>query len=257
MLPAVLELLAAAEKIFKQFGVEFYLVGALARDIHLAANPAFMPQRKTKDIDIAILISDEDQFYAIKEAMVNSGDFSAHETETVKLIYKQSIEIDLLPFGGIENEQREALLHKPRLFVMDVPGFLEAYIDIEEFKLENNVKLKVCSLEAIILLKIIANDNNPGRTKDITDIEHIISVYFDLNDEKIYQERGDVLDLYDTNDNDYLKLVSARIIGRHIGNLLTNSVDLHRRVIAILRRKNSIPYRYAIEEGMIDTIITI
>jgi predicted nucleotidyltransferase len=53
MLPAVLELLAAAEKIFKQFGVEFYLVGALARDIHLAANPAFMPQRKIKDIDIA------------------------------------------------------------------------------------------------------------------------------------------------------------------------------------------------------------
>ncbi|SEV91619.1 Predicted nucleotidyltransferase [Chitinophaga sp. YR573] len=253
ILPAVLELLAAAEKIFKQFGVEFYLVGALARDIHLSVNPTFMPQRKTKDVDIAILISDEDQFYAIKEAMVNGGDFSVHETEAIKLIYKQSIEIDLLPFGGIENELRETLLHKPRLFVIDVPGFMEAFIDIEEFEFENNIKLKVCSLEAIILLKIIANDDNPRRTKDITDIEHIISVYFDLNDEKIYQEELDVLDLYDTNDNDYLKLVSARIIGRYIGNLLTNSIALYERIIYILRRKTSIPYRHAIQEGMLDS----
>jgi predicted nucleotidyltransferase len=147
ILPAVLGLLAAAEKIFKQFGVEFYLVGALARDIHLSANPAFMPQRKTKDVDIAILLSDEDQFYAIKEAMVNSGDFSVHETEAIKLIYKQSIEIDLLPFGGIENELRETFLHKPRLFVMNVPGFMEAFIDLDLYDTNDNDYLKLVRCE--------------------------------------------------------------------------------------------------------------
>lgn len=189
--------------------------------------------------------------------MINSGDFSAHETETIKLIYKQSIEIDLLPFGGIENKSRETHLHKPRLFVMDVPGFQEAYVDIEEFRLENNIKLKVCSLEALVLLKLIAYDDNPGRTKDITDIEHIISVYFDLNADKIYSDQLQVLDLYDTNDNDYLKLVSARIIGRHIGGLLINSIDLCKRVVGILHRKTSSPFYYAIEEGIIDITSSI
>jgi len=254
MLPIVLELLTTAEKIFKQFGVEFYLVGALARDIHLSANPALAPQRKTKDVDIAILVSNEDQFYAIKEAMTNSGDFLPHDTETIKLIYKHSIEIDLLPFGEIENELRETQLHKPRLFVIDVPGFSEAYVDIEEFELGNNVKLKVCSLEALVLLKIIANDNKPERTKDITDIEHIISVYFDLYDEIIYQEKSDVLDIYDTNDNNYLKLVSARIIGHHIGDILTNSVALRYHVIEILRKRATIPYYHEIEDGILDSM---
>jgi hypothetical protein len=93
--------------------------------------------------------------------------------------------------------------------------------------------------------------------RKIKDIDIAFQFILILMMKKSTRKGGDVLDLYDTNDNDYLKLVSARIIGRHIGNLLTNSVDLHRRVIAILRRKNSIPYRYAIEEGMIDIIITI
>ena len=252
ILPAVLEVLAATEKIFKQFGIDFYLVGALARDLHLSVKPAFTPQRKTRDIDIAILIADESLFHAIKDALINSGDFSAHETETIKLIYKHSIEVDLLPFGGIENDLRETHLHKPRLFIMDVPGLQEAYVDIEEIELDNNIRLKVCSLEALVLLKIIANDDNPARTKDLTDIEHIVSVYFDLNADKIYTDQLDIMDLYDTHDNDYLKLVSSRTIGRHIGSLLINSVELCKRVVGILRRKTSAPFYHAIEDGIVD-----
>lgn len=109
-------------------------------------------------------------------------------------------------------------------------------------------------MDSLVLLKIIANDNKPERTKDITDIAHIISVYFDLHDEIIYQEKSNVLDLYDTNDNDYLKLVSARIIGHHIGGILTDSFALRNHVIEILRKRAPIPYYHEIEDGILDSM---
>jgi predicted nucleotidyltransferase len=96
---AVLEALAALQPVLKQFNIDFYLVGAVARDIRLSSNPAWTPKRKTNDVDIAVMIADEGQFYDIKNALIQTGHFSAHETEAVKLFYKQAIEIDLMPFG--------------------------------------------------------------------------------------------------------------------------------------------------------------
>jgi predicted nucleotidyltransferase len=48
------------------------------------------------------MIADEGQFYTIKDALLQTGAFTAHETEAIKLCYKHAIEIDLMPFGDIE-----------------------------------------------------------------------------------------------------------------------------------------------------------
>ena len=108
----------------------------------------------------------EGQFYAIKEALLQTGVFTAHETEAIKLFYKQAIEFDLMPFGEIENENRKIRIYKPQLFVMDVPGFKEVFPSAEEIEISNSSRLKVCSLEGLVLLKLIAYDDNrlkPGR----------------------------------------------------------------------------------------------
>src|SRR5260221_4996748 len=108
--PAVLAMLTEFENVLKEFGTDFYLVGAVARDIRLAGNPDFAPTRRTKDIDIALLIADEEQFYKVKAALLATGNFMAHPTEAIKLFYKEAIEVDLLPFGEIENQIRETRL---------------------------------------------------------------------------------------------------------------------------------------------------
>lgn len=110
--------------------------------------------------------------------------------------------------------------------------------------------IRVCSLEGIVLLKIIANADNPSRTKDIADIEHIVNVYFELNDERIYQEFNDVFGLYDAIDIDYLRLVSARVIGRIMGKLLTDSPALRQRILDILQTNSSRRYWPEMFEGI-------
>jgi predicted nucleotidyltransferase len=233
----LLETLAALQPVFVEFNIDFYLVGAVARDIHLSCNLALSPKRKTKDVDIAVMIADEGQFYSIKDALLQTGVFTAHETEAIKLFYKQAIEIDLMPFGEIENEHREIRIHKPKLFVMDVPGFKEVFPSAEEIEISNGNRLKVCSLEGLVLLKLIAYDDNPNRVKDLSDIDHIIAVYFDLYDNTIYEEHMDVMDEYETDHPAYLQLVSARIIGRKINVLLKDEASLLDRTINITRKR--------------------
>ena len=234
--PEISKMLKEMEPIFKQHNIDFYIVGAMARDIQLSSNPKLRAIRGTKDVDLAIYLSNEEQFYLVKESLVETGIFKEHKTEPIKLYYNNSIEVDLLPFGEIENELRETHINKPRVFVIDMPGFQEAYCSVTTIEVSGTI-LNVCSLEGLVLLKLIAHDDRPSRTKDISDIEHIIKAYFDLTDETIYKEYDVVLELYDTENRNYLQLVSANVIGRKIKTLLVNSADLKARVEAILRKR--------------------
>src|SRR4051794_33233850 len=96
--------------VFQKFGVDYYLVGALARDIHLSAHEDYTSKRRTKDVDIAVLLDDEKQFYAIKEALIATGDFQKSNVKEIKVMYKEAIEVDMLPFGEIETEDRRLQL---------------------------------------------------------------------------------------------------------------------------------------------------
>lgn len=245
----VREMLAAFADVLQQLDIDFFLVGATARDIRLSAGPGYTPKRATRDIDIAIMLTSEEQFYQVKEALLTTGDFTAHDELAIKLFYKQSVEIDLLPFGEIENEYRETHIEKPRPFTMDMPGFREVLSDAGTIDLDG-LTLRVCSLEGIVLLKILSYDDNASRTKDLIDIEHIINAYFDLETEKIFADFPDVADLYDINDRYFLQKISGRVIGREIGRLLKGSPELIDRVKQIVSTRMQGIYWPEISIGM-------
>jgi predicted nucleotidyltransferase len=220
--PSVAEMLKTMESVLQKFNVDFFLVGAVARDIRLAAGEEFKALRKTNDVDIAILLDEENQFYAIKDALLATGHFEESSYKAIKLMYKAAIEVDLLPFGGIENDERELQLSRYALLVMDMSGFKEVYPFVDTLTVAEGLTLNVCSLEGLVVLKLIANDDNPSRTKDITDIEHFLKVYFELNSNEIYTDYMEVMELYDTDIAEYLQLVSARVVGRKMKEMLSD-----------------------------------
>lgn len=234
--PMVVDMLRAIETVLNRHHIDFYLVGAVARDIHLSAKPGLKSLRATKDVDIAVLVSSEEEFQTIREELIATGYFEAHSKEVVKLFYKQAVEVDLLPFGGVENEARETRIEKPRLFVMDVPGFKEAYPDVIAFRI-NELAVNVCSVEGLIILKLMAFDDQPHRTKDITDIDSLIHAYFDLYQDEIFEKHFDIMGAYETALPNYLDLISARVIGRNIKQLLAESPDLLQRIDRILSKR--------------------
>ena len=225
------------ETVFSEHSVDYFLVGALARDIRLSAGDGLSARRKTNDVDIAVLLENEEQFYVIKDALVDTGYFEESAYKAIKLIYKGSIEVDLLPFGEIENENGELQLSRHTLLVMDMSGFKEVYPFVDTITFDGGLSLNVCTLEGLIILKLIANDDNPSRSKDITDIEHVLEVYFDLNSNEIYTEYLPVMDLYSTDIKEYLQLVSARVLGKKMKMMVTDYPGTQEKLKNILSKR--------------------
>jgi predicted nucleotidyltransferase len=227
-------MLLEMEVVFGRFGIEYYLVGALARDVQFQRRQLNMVFRKTDDVDLAVCINDEDHYNEVMDALVATGSFVRDEKEIIKLHYRLGIEVDLIPFGEIENEDREVRLTKPKAFTLQMPGFLEAFSFIEPVR-NGDLTLHACPLEGIVMLKLISNNDRPGRTHDLTDIDNIIDYYFDLSADEIYSDHHDLFEVYDADDLEYyMPMISAHVIGRKMKILLDQNEALKERVISIL-----------------------
>jgi len=197
---------------------------------------------------LAICISHEDRYNEIMDALVATGSFSRNQKETIKLHYRLGIEVDIIPFGGIEDENRVVRLTKPIAFSLQMPGFAEAAAYIEEIK-SGNLILKTCSVEGIVMLKLISYNDRPQRTHDLTDIDNIIDAYFYWNSDDVYANHFEIMEIYETDDSLYLPKISAHVIGRKIKLLLDNSPDVYHRVLDILANSPN-PRWEAIKNGL-------
>ena len=232
----VIEILNAIIPIFKELAIEYFVVGAFARDVELLAKGYDeAPARKTRDLDLAVLLASEEEFNQLKRKLTTLKGFELHNTEPIKLIYDKRYELDLLPFGEIENEKGEVALTAKKAFTLDMPGFAEVYTSINTIPTDQGYELKVCSLSGIVLLKLIAWDDRKHRTKDIQDIEYIIKHLYMLEIEEIATKEGDILSLIEEEENNYVEAVTARYIGRKIGELIKDSPTILRRIRQILR----------------------
>lgn len=134
-----------------------------------------------------------------------------------------------------------------------MPGFAEIYPFVEKVELGTGQKVKVCSMEGLVLLKLVANNDRPERTKDITDIEHIINCYFDLYQDDVYGEYFEIFYLYEMEVYEYIQIICSRIIGRKMKVLLEASPELFERIINILAKRET-PRWEAMLAGMTDKI---
>ena len=103
-LPTITEMLSALERGFNKFGIDFYLVGAVARDVWMSGINKIAPRRTTGDIDFAVLINDKGIYEALKTFLVETEGFHPFKGNPLVLIWKDKTIVDLLPFGAIEDE---------------------------------------------------------------------------------------------------------------------------------------------------------
>jgi predicted nucleotidyltransferase len=237
--PNILTLLTEMEVVFNKFGIDYYVAGAFARDIQFQTKQPDSNFRKTNDVDLAVCINHEDHYNGVMDALVATNSFVRDEKEIIKLHYRLGIEVDLIPFGAIEDEKRNVKLSKPKAFTLQMPGFAEAAAFTEEIK-SGSLLLRTCSIEGLIMLKLISWDDRTERTHDLTDIDNIIDAYFNWNSDEIYSDHFEVMEKYDTNDlHFYMPKISAHIIGLKMKLLLADSTELFQRVKKILKKKTN------------------
>lgn len=249
--PVVAEMLQALSAILQQHNVDYYLVGAMARDIQLSANENFKPKRATSDVDLAIMLDNEGQYYAITDQMITSGNFELSEIKPFKFFYKQSIELDVLSFGEIETEERRFELSRYTLLSMDMSGFREVFPFATNIAVTDKIMLNVCSLEGLVVLKLIANNDDISRSKDITDIEHLLEVYYELNFDEVFTDHVDITIIYSTDIPVYPQLVSARVLGRKM-SLMTDAYPETKEKLKTILVKRPVATWQAMLDGLND-----
>lgn len=219
----------ALEDAFGKLSIDFYLIGAIARDIWYAKGNA--NSTATRDIDFAVFIADHEDYNKLKEYLVQQKNFVESNTNAFTIISPEGLVVDVLPFGEIEIDNKINMSGEG-LTSIKVNGFKEVYnsgTEIIEFG--NGHAFSVATLSSIVLLKLISFDDRPEqRLKDTRDIASIIQNYFDLKSDTIYANHADLFE----NENFTLQKAAARVIGREIKNTVESNAFLKERIIRIL-----------------------
>ncbi|MCY7349599.1 MAG: nucleotidyl transferase AbiEii/AbiGii toxin family protein [Cytophagaceae bacterium] len=174
------------EKACTQTGIDFYLVGAVARDISMAIH-GLESSRVTRDLDLAVLVPEEADYYRLKDTLLVQGNFAEVRHMPFTLKYAGQTDVDLLPFGGMELNN-EVLINKGEAIArLKVNGFSEVYEHGTQLvTLDNEFTFRVCGLPGMVLLKLIAYDDRPEhRVKDLADVSFILKNYLDITEAEL------------------------------------------------------------------------
>jgi len=217
------------EVIFNQMQIDFYLIGALAKEVWYTGSGQL--QRTTKDVDFAVFIASKKDYEDVRAHLTETKNYTESKNNAFIMISPDGIEIDILPFGGMEiDDDFEGL----GLTSIKVNGFMEVYQSgTATVDLNTGHSFKIATLPAIVLLKFIAYDDRPEhRGKDPRDIINIVLHFFNLHSDLIYDFHSD---LFGGEENLELDQIAAKVIGREIRKIIAGNDDLQLRIISILQ----------------------
>lgn len=235
--PVISEMLTALENGLHKYNIDFYLVGAVARDVWMTAINDIPPSRVTGDIDFAVFINDKNTYADLREYLVNVEGFIPYKGNGFVLKWKNGIQIDLMPFGEIEAKPTNITVEGTGLTSLNMTGFKEIYDSgLPEAELEEKQRFNFCTLPGIVLLKLIAFQERPEiRRDDIKDISKILTHFFDMYADEIYENHNDLFGDKDIN----LHCIAARVLGRDMGKIALLNEALFLRIKKLLK-KNTI-----------------
>lgn len=152
---------AAAER-----GVSLLVIGAAARDILMTCIGHELG-RATRDLDVAVAVTSMAEFEGLLNAFPRAVGRGAHS------IMVQGLEVDVVPFGGVESMSRRIAF--PDGFELDVLGVAEALGAAVRVILPHGVTVRVPTFAAQAVLKLFAwRDRRYATSKDAIDLRAIL-----------------------------------------------------------------------------------
>ncbi len=210
-------ILSEIDAIARDLKLAFFIVGATARDILLQHTHGIHTTRATLDIDIGVFVSDWEQFRTLGEALVDTGKFSPTR-QTQRLLFDNELLLDIIPFGGVA-EENDSISWPPEYAIqMNVAGFQECYQHAVSVlvKTDPDLIVKVVSLAGLAILKLVSwDDNIERRGKDAADMFFVMINYIAAGNMDRFFEEADILK---EEASDYDRS-SARFLGREIARI--------------------------------------
>ncbi len=208
--------------------IDFFGVGALARNIWYVEND--LAPRGTKDVDFGVYTPNPDTYSALKAKLINDYKYIQTKENAFCLISPDGIPVDFLPFGEIEN-QGKVLIDGKGLTTVKLDGFREVYSEgIREVAIGSH-RINICTIPAVVLLKLIAFDDRPEhRLKDALDVSSIMTEFPTIESDLLWEEYNYLYDQDISHEE-----VGTIVLGSEVGKLIFQNEELLDRVLQIVQ----------------------
>lgn len=218
--PLLKDLLKELSGFFCGINVDFYVIGATARDIILSNLHDLIPERKTDDLDIAIAITDWSQFQSIEENLPKVKGFAKSKDQKQRFIHKEVYVIDIVPFGDIAKDDGNIYWPPDETIAMSVWGFPEMADSTICVEIDEEFSIQIASLPGLFMLKLVAwKDRHLSGSKDAYDMALLLINYLDINTERAVEEH---YDLYETDEFDQV-IAGAKLMARDVKLLIRDN----------------------------------
>lgn len=210
--PLLLTLIRTLDGVAKRLNVPYFVIGATARDIMMEHVHALETTRATRDIDFAVAVPSWDVFETFKAQLIATGEFLPGEA-LHRLRFGEGIgayPLDLVPFDGVETNG-EIAWPPDGDFVMNIAGYADAHDSALAVELVPGFAVKIVSLPAMAILKILAWNDRPERDKHASDVLLLLRHYHEAGQfDRLYVDGADLLAAYDYD----IELAGAALLGR-------------------------------------------
>lgn len=209
----LVDLLRIVHKTCKTCGIDYFVAGAMARDLILFHVFGEKPGRLTRDVDLGIRVNDWDQFRALKTALTQTGHFSAVAEIEHRLLYRQGLlPLDLVPFGDIQSSASTIAWPPTGDIVMSIAGFSEARRAALSIEIVVGFIVPVASIPSLAILKLVAwNDRHAKTNKDASDLLLLTKTYASIgNLDRLYESECVLLQEHDYHPG----LAGAALLGK-------------------------------------------
>lgn len=214
--PLLIEILRRVDVATRELSIDYFVGGALARDLILLHVFGKDTGRATRDVDLGICIDDWAKLDTLRSSLIQGGNFAEQPNVAHRLIYRPvenafGIPLDLLPFGGVESSDGIIAWPPGMEIVMNVAGFAEARASSLRVEVDDLV-VPVTSLPSLAILKLIAwRDRHLETPKDATDFLLIARHYADAgNFDRLYDTESALLQAADFDP----QLAGAMLLGK-------------------------------------------
>lgn len=204
-------------------GIDFFLIGAAARDLMLRHAHGISTGRLTEDADFAVMVRDWSAYEELRAGLIAGGEFTARPgPATHRLRYRGGLALDIVPFGGVERQDRTLAWPPDGTTVFDCFGMNEAFGASVTVLLPEGVQLKMATVPALTVLKVCAwhdrKHTHPGR--DAPDLVLFLRHYMDCGN--LQRAVSEHPDLFETDDFDHAE-AGVRLLARDIAALIGRS----------------------------------
>lgn len=251
--PLLKKLLGDLIPVFQKLEIKFFVIGATARDIIMELHGE-KSGRRTKDIDIALAIDKWDEFSNIEKEIIQLPNFTKDAKQQQRFLYLNDFPLDIVPYGGITNEDDKIFWPPDQSFAMTVLGFKEAEKDLVKVKIDDSLEIDIVSLAGIFILKLAAwKDRHHKGNKDADDMGFILLNYLNIYEERAAMEHYE--EVYEI-ENFTITKAGAALLGIDINLLLSDNAVSKTKLKAIIEneindRENSILFNQILETNHI------